>query len=88
MLNLGNLLQNKKSLLRDAPDEEVKKRVYSQTQNSWQAGNGCGWNMAIGFLEERCSYTDGMHFLCKEVKTYLRNIPKENGKGISINLGT
>lgn len=39
MLNLWNLLQNRKSVLRDALGEEVKKCVYSQTQNSWEAGN-------------------------------------------------
>lgn len=39
MLNLRNLLQNRKSVLRDALGEEVKKCVYSQTQNSWEAGN-------------------------------------------------
>jgi len=42
---------------------------------------------AVDFLE-RCSYTDGMKTLCKKVKTYLRSISRENGKGISISLGT
>lgn len=43
---------------------------------------------AIDFLEECCSCTNHMQNLCKKVKTYLRNISRENGKGISINLGT
>lgn len=59
--------------------------IFADTKQSagweWELGG----IIAVDFLEElNKTYAN----LCRKVKTYLRNISGENGKGISINLAT